>query len=45
MEETSLLVKILVAIVILHLIAGFGYMIYKLSPREGDDDVDDDEEK
>ncbi len=27
---------IIFAIVMLHLLAGFGYVIYKLSPRKGD---------
>ncbi len=31
-------VKILLGIIVLHLIAGFGFLFYKLMPREGDDE-------
>lgn len=36
MEETSIVVKIVIAIIVLHLVVGFGFLMYKLSPRKGD---------
>ena len=38
MDEMSLVTKIIIFIIVLHLIAGFGFLMYKLSPREGDDE-------
>ena len=35
-------VKIIVGIIVLHLIAGFGFLFYKLMPRK--EDKDDNEE-
>lgn len=32
----SLTVQILLGVIILHFIVGFGYLIYKLSPRKKD---------
>ncbi len=40
MESLDLSTKILLLIIILHLIAGFAYLIYKLSPREGEELID-----
>ena len=37
MEETSLVAQIAIAVIVLHLIGGFGYLMYKLSPRKGDE--------
>jgi hypothetical protein len=34
--ETGFWEKIIMAIIVLHFIVGFGYLIYKLSPRKGD---------
>jgi len=31
-----MLIKIIVGIIMLHLILGFGWLIYKLAPRKGD---------
>ena len=36
--------KILLGIIVLHLIAGFGWMIYKLSPKKGEGLIDSSEE-
>ena len=36
--------QILLWLVILHFIVGFGYVMYKLSPRKSDKKEDDDEE-
>jgi uncharacterized protein YqhQ len=30
--------KIIIAVILLHFVVGFGYLIYKLSPRKGDND-------
>lgn len=34
--ETNLITKILLSVFVLHLVIGFGYMIYKLSPLSTD---------
>lgn len=36
MEDISLITKIILIIIVLHLIVGFGYAIYMLAPRKGD---------
>ena len=41
MEGSSLVTNIVVIIIVIHLIAGFGYLIYKLSPRKGDEIEDE----
>lgn len=33
----SLTTKIILAIILIHLIAGFGFLIYKLTPRKGEE--------
>jgi hypothetical protein len=40
----SITVKILLAVILLHFIVGFGYLIYKLSPRKKDEDATEDAE-
>jgi len=35
--------KIILGIIILHLIAGFGWLMYKLSPRKGDTLIEDED--
>jgi hypothetical protein len=35
-----MLVKIILVIIVLHLIAGFGWMVYKLTPRKGEEIID-----
>lgn len=32
----SILTKIILSLIVLHLLAGFGWLMYKLSPRKGD---------
>lgn len=34
--ELSLATKIIIGIIVLHLIGGFGWLLYKLSPRKSD---------
>lgn len=36
--------KIILAIIAIHLIAGFGWLMYKLSPRKGDKIIDSSED-
>ena len=36
MNEMGLGTQILLLLVILHFVVGFGYVMYKLSPRKGD---------
>lgn len=36
----SLLTKIIIGLIVLHLIVGFGWLMYKLSPKKGDQLVD-----
>ena len=38
--ETNLLTKILLIVFVLHLVVGFGYMIYRLSPRKSDKEIE-----
>lgn len=33
----ALATKIILAIIVIHLIAGFGFLIYKLTPRKGEE--------
>lgn len=33
----TLTTKIILAIIVIHLIVGFGFLIYKLSPRKGEE--------
>ena len=40
-----MITKILLGIIVLHLIVGFGWLAYKLSPREGDQLIDNSEEE
>lgn len=35
-----MLTNILIAIVVIHLIAGFGWLVYKLAPRKGEELID-----
>ena len=41
MEGSNLVTNIVVIIIVLHLIVGFGFLVYKLSPREEDKLEDD----
>lgn len=34
MQETNLITQILLGLVVLHFVVGFGFLIYKLSPRK-----------
>ena len=34
--DISITTTIILAVILLHLVVGFGYLIYKLSPKEGD---------
>lgn len=34
MRETNLWIYIIIAIVLLHILVGFGYLIYKLMPKK-----------
>jgi hypothetical protein len=43
MEPISLGTKIILIIIILHLVVGFGFLVYKLSPRKEDEDINEDE--
>jgi flagellar basal body-associated protein FliL len=36
MGSTSLVTIILVVVILVHFLIGFGYLVYKLSPRKGD---------
>ena len=38
--NSDLWTKVIIAIVVLHFIGGFGYLIYKLSPQKGDREED-----
>lgn len=39
-----MLTNIILVIILLHLVVGFGWMMYKLSPRKGDELIDSSEE-
>lgn len=39
-----MITKIILGIIVLHLIAGFGWMVYKLSGQSGEDLIDSSEE-
>jgi hypothetical protein len=39
--ETGFWEKIILVIIVLHFVVGFGYLIYKLSPRKGDKKMED----
>lgn len=39
----SLLTKIIIGTIALHLLAGFGWLMYKLSPKKGDQLIDNSE--
>ena len=41
----SLVTKIILGIIVLHLIIGFGWLFWKLSPREGDKLIDGSDEQ
>lgn len=43
MAELSLATKIILGIIVLHLIGGFGWLMYKLSPRKGDGEPGEEE--
>jgi hypothetical protein len=43
MEDIGLVTKIILVVIVLHLIVGFGYAIYMLAPRKGDKVEGDDE--
>jgi len=36
MRETNLWIYIIIAIVLLHILVGFGYLVYKLMPKKKD---------
>ncbi|MBT8384742.1 MAG: hypothetical protein KJO83_03420 [Bacteroidia bacterium] len=38
MRDSNFWYYFIMALVILHFVVGFGYLIYKLSPRKGDKD-------
>lgn len=38
MQNSNFWYYIFIIIVLLHVIVGFGYLVYKLSPRKKDDD-------
>jgi hypothetical protein len=40
-KKYSMVTNIIIGIIVLHLIVGFGYLVYKLSPREGDEELED----
>ena len=40
-----MITKILLGIIVIHLIAGFGWLLYKLSPRKGDELIDSSNEE
>lgn len=40
----SLTTKIILGLIVLHLLVGFGWLIYKLSPRKEDENEDREEE-
>lgn len=40
----SLITKFLLAIIVIHLIVGFGWLFWKLSPRKGDEIIDGSDE-
>lgn len=42
--ETDILTKVLLILIVLHLVVGFGYMIYRLSPRKGEKNKQDTED-
>lgn len=39
-----MLTNIILIIIVLHLVLGFGWLAYKLSPREGDELIDSSDE-
>lgn len=39
-----MLTNILLGVIALHLVLGFGWLVYKLAPRKGDELVDDHDE-
>ncbi|MFT6338052.1 MAG: hypothetical protein ACJATI_004822 [Halioglobus sp.] len=39
-----MLTNILLIIILLHLVVGFGWLVYKLSPRKGDELIDSSED-
>lgn len=41
----GLTTNIILGIIILHLVVGFGWLIWKLSPRKGDELIDSSEEE
>ena len=40
-----MITKILLGIIVLHLVLGFGWLAYKLSPRDGDELIDSSQEE
>ena len=36
--------NIILSIIVLHLVEGFGWLMYKLAPQKGDDNLMDDED-
>lgn len=45
MYKMGLVTKIILVIIVLHLIIGFGWLFWKLSPREGDKLIDGSDEQ
>lgn len=37
--------NIIIAIIVLHLLGGFGWLLWKLSPRKGDRPLDEDQDE
>jgi hypothetical protein len=40
----GLLTKIIIGVIVFHLLLGFGYLVYKLSPKKGDQLLDSQDE-
>ena len=45
MTETDTFTKILLILIILHFVVGFGYLIYKLSPQKKKDSTENEQNK
>ena len=45
MQDSDLFTKILLFLIVAHFIVGFGYLIYKLSPRKKDENKGSDSTK
>ena len=40
-----MITKILLGIIVLHLVLGFGWLAYKLTPRDGDELIDNSQDE